>query len=300
MPANNDRRKTTLERKRKEYRDLIPQYYDPVLERSRSLSKEQIKREYEDGILHQIAIDVPRTNIMCPLFQQDIVQQTLQRLLYLWAIRHPATSYVQGINDLATPFFIVFLKEYLDPSQDPENCDINSVINSDQLLDVEADTFWCLSQLLDMIPENFTFAQPGIQRMVYKLQELVRVSMLLLSLASLLSNLSDLWPQITKIDPELAQHLEDQQVIFIQFAFRWMNCLLMRELPMRLVIRVWDTYLAEGETFSVFHVYVCASILGFWSRDLRQLEFQDIVMFLQHPPTLHWDEKEISMLLSQA
>lgn len=36
-----------------------------------------------------------------------------ERILYIWAIRHPASGYVQGINDLVTPFFVVFLSEYL-------------------------------------------------------------------------------------------------------------------------------------------------------------------------------------------
>ncbi len=34
-------------------------------------------------------------------------------MLYVWAIRHPASGYVQGINDLATPFFQVFLSAYI-------------------------------------------------------------------------------------------------------------------------------------------------------------------------------------------
>lgn len=36
-----------------------------------------------------------------------------ERILFIWAIRHPASGYVQGINDLVTPFFIVFLQECL-------------------------------------------------------------------------------------------------------------------------------------------------------------------------------------------
>lgn len=34
------------------------------------------------------------------------------------AIRHPASGYVQGINDLATPFIVVFLSEYLENDLD--------------------------------------------------------------------------------------------------------------------------------------------------------------------------------------
>ena len=36
------------------------------------------------------------------------------RVLYIWAIRHPGSGYVQGINDLLTPFFVVFLTPYVD------------------------------------------------------------------------------------------------------------------------------------------------------------------------------------------
>ena len=41
-------------------------------------------------------------------------------------------------------------------------------------LQVEADTFGCLSKLLDGIQDHYTFAQPGIQRLVFRFKELVR------------------------------------------------------------------------------------------------------------------------------
>ncbi len=56
---------------------------------------------------------------MCPLislFQQTVVQELFERILFIWAIRHPASGYVQGMNDLVTPFFVVFLEEVLEPS----------------------------------------------------------------------------------------------------------------------------------------------------------------------------------------
>ncbi len=51
-----------------------------------------------------------------------------------------------------------------------------------------------------------------------------------------------------RIDEPVAAHLEKEGVEFLQFAFRWVNCLLLRELPFHLALRLWDTYLAEGET----------------------------------------------------
>lgn len=37
-------------------------------------------------------------------------------------------------------------------------------------------------------------------------------------------------------------HMQQYEVEYLQFAFRWMNNLLMRELPLRCTIRLWDTY----------------------------------------------------------
>ena len=33
-------------------------------------------------------------------------------------MRHPASGYVQGINDVATPFIVVFLSEYIEVNLD--------------------------------------------------------------------------------------------------------------------------------------------------------------------------------------
>ena len=150
-----------------------------------------------------------------------MVQRALERVLYIWALRHPASGYVQGINDLATPFFLVFLTPHLPRDRPPKPEDVAAVAPA-TLAEVEADTFWCLSKLIDSIQDHYTFAQPGIQRMVFKLKELT-----------------------ARIDGKLHAHLMEQNLHFIQFAFRWMNCLLMRELPIDLILRVWDTYLAE-------------------------------------------------------
>lgn len=38
------------------------------------------------------------------------------------------------------------------------------------------------------------------------------------------------------------RHMQHYEVEYLQFAFRWMNNLLMRELPLRCTIRLWDTY----------------------------------------------------------
>lgn len=50
----------------------------------------------------------------------DIFQEMFERILYIWAMRHPASGYVQGINDLVTPFFVVFLQDLIPTGRNNE------------------------------------------------------------------------------------------------------------------------------------------------------------------------------------
>jgi hypothetical protein len=100
---------------------------------------------------------------------------------------------------------------------------------------------------------------------------------------------------------QLYAHLDAQGLDFLQFSFRWMNCLLLREFPLHCVIRLWDAYIAEpSEGFSTFHVYVCAVFLIYWSPQLKQMDFQQLMLFMQKLPTGKWRTQEIETLLAEA
>lgn len=286
LPTSSERRVATLERKRREYLDGVRQVFEKGTAGSEkpvaagmaggSIGYKGRGRGLDEAIWHQISIDVPRTNPHLELYGYEATQRSLERILYVWAIRHPASGYVQGINDLVTPFWQTFLGCYItdpdiefgmDPGQLPK-----AVLDA-----VEADSFWCLSKLLDGIQDNYVHAQPGIQRQVGSLRDLTR-----------------------RIDSTLVSHMDAEGVEFMQFSFRWMNCLLMREISVKNTIRMWDTYLAEEQGFSEFHLYVCAAFLVKWSGQLVTMDFQEMMMFLQAPPTREWTIKDIELLLSEA
>lgn len=260
LPTNVSRRETTLKRRRAEYADAVRRHYD-IPDDSRT--------NCEQETLRQVLVDVPRTAPDVPLFRNRRVRRCLGRLLYVWATRHPASGYVQGINDIVTPLLAVFIGEYL--VDDGTGVDSNNIIDeclngtrvdelSDLILEnIEADVYWCLTSLLSGIQDHYTSDQPGMQRMVMRLEELVN-----------------------RIDADLAAHLHDTGIEFMQFAFKWMNCLLLREFKLPCVMRLWDAYLSEGEGgFEDFHVYVCASFLVHFSATLRQMGFDDLFQFMQ-------------------
>lgn len=223
LPTNSERRVSTLERKRKEYLDGVRQAFERGTGSAAGPGPGNTSsgrgRGLDEAIWHQISIDVPRTNPHLELYGYEATQRSLERILYVWAIRHPASGYVQGINDLVTPFWQVFLGAYVTDLNVEEGMDPGQLPKS--VLDaVEADSFWCLTKLLDGIQDNYIYAQPGIHRQVKALRDLT-----------------------TRIDSSLAKHLEKEGVEFMQFSFRWMNCLLMREMSIRNTIRMWDTYM---------------------------------------------------------
>ncbi|KAI1295483.1 TBC1 domain family member 22B [Halotydeus destructor] len=300
LPAIRAKREQALERKRAEYQHLVHQYYN--------------NKSTNDEMWRQIHIDIPRMQPLISIFQQEVVQRIFERILYIWSIRHPASGYVQGMNDLLTPFFVVYLSEFIPGHSlaDVESFEVSS-LPDDIIRGVEADSFWSFSKLLDSIQDNYTFAQPGIQKLI-----------------NLLSRV------MSRVDSALHEHLARHSVQYLQFAFRWMNNLLIRELPLRCIVRLWDTYLAEGAVTSSmsgsggsgsnvlnvqiypndsntwsfgdgtpfassFHLYVCAAFLRFWSKNLlREDDFQGLMLLLQNLPTFHWTENEIKLMVADA
>jgi len=269
MPANADRRAAMMTRLRSEYADAVEKYFTSYDEKTAS--------QYDKTMYHQIAVDLPRTNPSLDLFQNERVQQSLHRILFVWGIRHPGTGYVQGINDLVTPFFFVFLKEVTGAADgDVSTGKVMEGLSQELLDGVEADSYHCLTNMLDNAQDNYVMDSKGIQEKVFVLRRI-----------------------IARLDDKLFRHLEAMEVEFLQFSFRWFNCLLMREFSLQCTLRLWDTYVAE-KSFAGFHVYVCAAVLLNFSKELQTMDFPDMIVFLQKLPTESWDESKIDMLVAQA
>ena len=231
-------------------------------------------------------MDVPRTAPEIPWMRAPPVAAALERLLFVRAVRSSAAGYVQGIADLVVPFLTVFLSERACAGVHADDASWAahlgggslSAAQSAGLADAEADCYWCAAFLLDGIQDNYTFAQLGIQKAVHTLGALVR-----------------------RLDAPLAAHMEAQGVDCLQFAFRWVNCLLQREFHgVGLVARLWDTYLAEGGGLSAFLPFLMAALLLRYAPQLMQMDFQGMLLLLQHLPTAGWSEDDLCELLSQA
>mmetsp|Transcript_12233 Transcript_12233/g.47548 ORF Transcript_12233/g.47548 Transcript_12233/m.47548 type:complete len:170 (-) Transcript_12233:1583-2092(-) len=95
IPPTFQRHHETLRRKRAEYHSFSAEYF----ESNRVMNADEL------DILDQIQIDIPRTDSLRNLLHDERIKMAIERVLFIRAIRNPATSYVQGMTDLVTPFF---------------------------------------------------------------------------------------------------------------------------------------------------------------------------------------------------
>ncbi len=275
-PLNSELKKNAVQRKKDEYSEMCRIYSNALSNPDSEMNEQELKT------YRQIQKDVPRTMPEYPMFQNEKIKFMLTRILYIWSMRHPASGYVQGFNDLCVPFFIVFFLDFFNHITINEllnkgNDDLNN-IKEDHYFELETDIYYSLTKLLDRIQTNYTHNQPGIVKMIKRMELIIET-----------------------VDKELYVYLKEKEIDYVQFCFRWMNCFLIREFPINLMIRLWDTYFSEENGFSDFHLYVCACLLLNFSEKLKQMtEFQDLIVFLQNLPTSQWSLQDIDILLAKS
>lgn len=185
---------------------------------------------------------------LCNFLRHPRVLSMMERLLLCWALRHPASGYVQGMNDLIVPFVAVVLAQHACPSSGSVTTLLQ--MNADELdaaLSVEAipesvwfgvlepDAYWLSSHVRDLVQGHFTQQQQGFMQMLGALDDL-----------------------IVAAAPALHAHLSGLGVETSHYAFRWMTCLLCRELQPWQILRLLDAYLSchvvggEGEEENVW------------------------------------------------
>jgi hypothetical protein len=183
------------------------------------------------------------------------------------------------MNDILLPFFYTFISEHL-PDENAESIAVLSEIDSitdDVLMEIEADCFWCFGKLLDGIQDVFTKDQPGLYRMMDALEQVIQ-----------------------KVEPKLAEWMLHENIKYCDFAFRWMNCLLVREFSLPLLFRVWDLFMSDHAKITQSQVYLCAAMLGTLSQELIGLPETDFIMKIQNLSPEYWSLEVLETLLAQA
>lgn len=134
----------------------------------------------------------------------------------------------------------------------------------------ESSAYFCYSKLLDSIQDNITTLQGEL--------------LFLLSC------------RLEMIDPDMYSYLKRNKLEIHMFAFRWFNCLFIREFPYELYKRVFTTMLCY-ESLNDFLVYFGVSLILHFKSQLMIHDFGANIIILQNISTYEWSEKIVRDLL---
>ena len=174
--------------------------------------------------------------------------EVVERILFIYAKINKGIGYVQGMNEIIGPIYYVFGN---DPSIEWRgHC--------------EADTFFCFTNLMSEIGDNFCKAmdhtQYGIQAMMSKLMA-----------------------TLNKGDPELYKNLIDKNIDPHYFSFRWITLLLSQEFFLPDLIELWDHLFSDEDRFE-FLYYICCAMLLLQRKAILEADFANTIKLLQHYP----------------
>ncbi|GCB60186.1 hypothetical protein scyTo_0006834 [Scyliorhinus torazame] len=151
--------------------------------------------------------------------------EVVERILFIYAKLNPGIAYVQGMNEIVGPVYYTF-------ATDP---------NTEWKEHAEADTFFCFTNLMSEIRDNFIKSlddsQCGIS---YKMEKV--------------------YSTLKEKDMDLYLKLQEQNIKPQFFAFRWLTLLLSQEFLLPDVIRIWDSLFSDIGRFD-FLILVCCAML---------------------------------------
>lgn len=191
-----------------------------------------------------IARDAHRTH--ADLQRATAIREPLERLLFVFAKRHPSVGYRQGMNELAAPFLLVFA--------DDRGADSS---------DMEADAYFCFEAVMTEMGPCYIpgdAATDGISIQLRELQALLRIK-----------------------DPHLEGHLERLGVDPRFYGLRWIRLWLSQEFPLPDCLSLWDSFLT-AEVRLPWIRYVCVAMLTRIRERLLNADFTECMKTLLNYP----------------
>ncbi len=221
--------------------------------------------------LNVIKIDVERTFQEIDLFRDEDTKSSLLKILYIWAVENSDLGYVQGMNEILGTLYYSLYPSLVAENNISNNLNIDKLSSNDSIDNsngyssiyytinsqehFEADLY----QLFDTIMSNGFKSLYNYNDIKYKesykhglvdgFEIIDKNYMTLEDIYN--SNLSPLKKRINKIffvylkivDEKLFNHLNEKVEPYL-FIFRWILCILNREMNLKSLMHVWDCIFA--------------------------------------------------------
>lgn len=180
---------------------------------------------------------------------QEAHWEVVERLLFIYAKLNPGQSYVQGMNEIIGPLYYTMASD----------------TSSDWKKNAEADCFFCFTNLMSEIRQNF----------IRTLDD---------SDSGIINLMQQYCERLRRHDEELSRRLKQLDLVPQYYSFRWLILLLSQEFPLPDVIRIWDSLFSDPHRFD-FLLEVCCAMVIMVRNEILTNDFSSNVKLLQNFPS---------------
>ncbi|KUJ21048.1 RabGAP/TBC [Mollisia scopiformis] len=209
----------------------------------------------DEEIRAEIFQDVERCMPEEPYFRSPETQRMLLDILFIFCKINQDVGYRQGMHEVLAPILWVVEQDAIENA--PQK-DQNSVM--EQILDatyIEHDAFTLLSLIMRSAKSFYELAEPD-RRVSTPLGGGKSPEQGASPIVERSKRIHEVY--LARLDPELAKHLSDIEVLPQIFLIRWIRLLFGREFPFDELLALWDTLFAEDPGLELIDM-VCVAML---------------------------------------
>ncbi|CAJ0553879.1 Ff.00g123910.m01.CDS01 [Fusarium sp. VM40] len=215
-------------------------------------------------------------------YHDDITQAIILDILFIYCKIHPERGgYRQGMHELLAPILHVIEQDALDPSTLPEDIPLDdALVKTLNHSFIEHDAFVLFSRLMERAQSFYEVkdiaATPGTPLQPSKFPE---QSSAIVERSKFIHEVC-----LQKVDPELAAHLTNIEILPQIFLIRWIRLLFSREFPFEQFLVFWDTIFAVDPTLELIDL-ICVAMLLRIRWDLLEADYSVCLqLLLKYPP----------------
>ncbi|KAH8815824.1 rab-GTPase-TBC domain-containing protein [Xylogone sp. PMI_703] len=261
--------------------DELGSDFDPLSDDQNS-SWNTLRRDEE--MRAEIFQDIERCMQEEPFFRRQNIQRMMLDILFVFCKINQDVGYRQGMHELLAP--IIWVVEQ-DAIKSTDDClaGNNTEYSNDPLLKdildsayVEHDAFTLLSLVMRSAKSFYELGEPDPRPGMSSTNTSGGTS----PIVERSKKIHEFY--LAKVDPELARHLTDIEVLPQIFLIRWIRLLFGREFPFDDLLGLWDTLFSEDPELNLVDL-VCVSMLVRIRWQLLEANYSLALMLLLKYPS---------------
>ncbi|APA10520.1 hypothetical protein sscle_06g052900 [Sclerotinia sclerotiorum 1980 UF-70] len=217
----------------------------------------------DEEIRAEIFQDIERCMPEEPYFRQADIQRFMLDVLFVFCKINQDVGYRQGMHEILAPILWVVERDSIDPGDinggdttESETSSSDSIMK--QCLDrrfIEHDAFTLLSLVMRSAKSFYELGDPGQKTPQNGIGTPQNGASPIVERSKRIHEV-----YLARLDPQLAKHLTDIEILPQIFLIRWIRLLFGREFPFDDLLAVWDILFAEDPELDLVDL-ICVAML---------------------------------------